>query len=83
MITPKISDHACATIPGRRLFRHRASSPNKTPNRVILNLADSFVEMANAEYHRLEEYRPSSATGDCPKLLLKITAKCDFLTKTR
>jgi hypothetical protein len=84
MITPKISDHACATIPGRRLLRHRASSPNRTSEQSDSNNpADSFVEMANAEHYRLEQYRPSSGTGDRPKLLLKITAKREFLTKTR
>ena len=36
MITPKMSDQACAIIPGRKLFLHTASIPNWTPNPVIL-----------------------------------------------
>src|ERR1700676_179455 len=39
--------------------------------------------MANAEYQRLDKTRPRGAAGDGLKLLLKIAAKSEFLTKSR
>ncbi len=39
MITPKISDHACANMPGLRLFRQTATNQNRTPNSMILPTA--------------------------------------------
>jgi len=39
IIAPKMSDHACAIIPGLRLFRHSANNPNRAPNKVILATA--------------------------------------------
>src|ERR1700736_1031526 len=39
--------------------------------------------MADAEYNRLDKDRPPGAASDRLKLLLKVAAKSEFLTKSR
>ena len=83
MITPKISDHACAIIPGLRLFRHRASNPNKhAEQHDSCDFTHALIQMADAEYDCLVQDCPSDAPSHRLKLFLKIAAKGEFLTKS-